>query len=455
MEHQQEKETSLRDLQTVREQLETERAKRMQLEKSATNQKAEIARLSDRSVKLDKELNKALKDLKDKEWEIKQLESKQDKTIVEHVHVLEEAKRVTDRQLIEVQIELEKMKTYARSLQMAKSKMQGEAEDLSLKYVRELKSREQDIKDQEKKTTETLANLEKERRAKEEAELHNYRVQTELQQARQQAEELSERLVATERSKHALEDELERLVEESTSSDSLAKVQRTYESRIAELETELDESEMAKVTALNIRDQIERQHAEIRNMVLTSSPLDKDFHSKLLREFQRSEDALKRRMSIRPNHPRLSGTRSLHPKSTTHTSPRKSLGSSQSPDSAKPSRDAGTKVTVLKQHVECLQAQMVASTRVRQHLETTVRELTVELAKSDGSKQSLEKYKVRLVKENEKLSRLLQDESNARRAAEAAQVVDVQAMWVKFQGALTDERESCIRLEESRKALVS
>ncbi len=447
----------MRELQTVREQLETEKTKRTLLEKTATSQKAELAKLKDRNVTFDKELNKALKDLKDKEWDIKQLESKQDKTIVEHVHVLEEAKRVTDRHLTEVQDELEKMKTYARSLQMAKSKMQGEAEDLSLKYVRELKNREQDIKGQEKKTTEALTNLEKERRAKEEAELHNYRVQTELQQARQEAEELSERLVAAERSKNALEEELERLVEESGGSHSLAKVQRTYESRIAELETELDESEMAKTTALNIRDQIERQHAEIRKMVLTGSPLDKDFHSKLLREFQRSEDALKSQVSIRPKHPRLSGANPLHPMSS-HASPRKSLNSSQSnssPDSTKPVYDADIKVAVLKQHVQCLEANMAASTRVRQHLETTVRELTADLAKSDGSKQSLEKYKARLVKENERLSRLLQEEANARRAAEAAQVDDVQAMWDKFQGALTDERECHNRMEESRKALVS
>ena len=42
-------------------------------------------------------------DLKSREWEVKQLESKQDKTIVEHVHFLEEAKRVTDRQLADAQ----------------------------------------------------------------------------------------------------------------------------------------------------------------------------------------------------------------------------------------------------------------------------------------------------------------------------------------------------------------
>ena len=79
----------------MRKQMETEAAKRKQLEHSYTTQKAEIIRLKDLNIKFDRDLNKALKDLKDREWEIKQLEAKQDKTIVEHVHVLEEAKRVT------------------------------------------------------------------------------------------------------------------------------------------------------------------------------------------------------------------------------------------------------------------------------------------------------------------------------------------------------------------------
>ena len=42
----------------------------------------------------------------------------------------------------------------------------------------------------------------------------------------------------------------------------------------------------------------------------------------------------------------------------------------------------------------------------------------------------------------------------ARRAAEAAQLDGVQAMWDRFQTTLSQERESYARLEESRKALV-
>jgi myosin protein heavy chain len=69
--------------------------------------------------------------LKNREWDVKQLESKQDKTIVEHVHVLEEAKRVTDRQLADAQLELQKNAAYIRSLEKSKTRLAGEAEDLA------------------------------------------------------------------------------------------------------------------------------------------------------------------------------------------------------------------------------------------------------------------------------------------------------------------------------------
>ena len=51
------------------------------------------------------------------------MESKPDKTIVEHVHVLEEAKRVTDRQLTDAQMELQKNAAYICSLEKSKTRL--------------------------------------------------------------------------------------------------------------------------------------------------------------------------------------------------------------------------------------------------------------------------------------------------------------------------------------------
>src|SRR4051812_43108519 len=104
----------------IRKQLETETTKRAQLEKSAGSHSRETAKLKDTIVKFERDLKKAHDDIHNKEWEISQLKSKQDKTIVEHVHVLEAAKKVTDGQLADAQVELQRLTTYVRSLEKAK-----------------------------------------------------------------------------------------------------------------------------------------------------------------------------------------------------------------------------------------------------------------------------------------------------------------------------------------------
>ena len=83
-----EKANTQRQLESIRNQLDSEVKRRTQLEQSLSSQKKEMAMLKDRGIKQDRELKKALDDLKAREWDIKQLEAKQDKTIVEHVHVL-------------------------------------------------------------------------------------------------------------------------------------------------------------------------------------------------------------------------------------------------------------------------------------------------------------------------------------------------------------------------------
>lgn len=452
-EYQQERDARFRDLQTVRDKLETETAKRTQLEKTVVSQKAELSKLKEHNSTIGKDLTKALKDLRDREWDVKQLVSKQDKTIVEHVHVLEEAKRVTDKELVRTQTELQKKDIIIRSLQTTRSKMQGEAEDLAIKYSRELRDKEQEMKVFEKRFSEALINLEKERRGREETELNIHRVQTELQQARQQAEDFSERLVAAERLRNAREAELERLVEEPQDAAPFAKMQREYESRIHDLESRLDDSELARVVATNVREQIERQHAELRRLVMEKKSTDKEFHSELVRAFQKADTTLKKESSPGPNHSRLNGP-SNHQSISWQTSPRRSLYSPFDV-SEKSKLDADKQISALKHHVQLLEVQMAVSTRIREHLETTLHALASELEKGDGSRSSMERYKATLIRENDRLTDLLREESVARNAAEVAQVTGIQAMWDMFQKTIVDEREKHVRLEESRKALVS
>jgi myosin protein heavy chain len=201
----------------------------MQLEKASSNQKAEIAKLKDRNAKIDRELTKALDDLKAREWDVKQLLSKQDKTIVEHVHVLEEAKRVTDRLLQEAQLELRRNENFIRSLQSAKTKMASEAEDMAVKNERELRTKEKEVKMQQEKVTRALVGVEKERKGKEDAELQILRLQYELQQVQNHAKDVEGQLLAVQQSKSTLENEVDRLAGEG-SGVSLANLQRQYES---------------------------------------------------------------------------------------------------------------------------------------------------------------------------------------------------------------------------------
>ncbi|KAL1700520.1 nonmuscle myosin heavy chain b [Schizophyllum commune] len=449
-----------RQLESSKKELESETSKRTTLEQRLASQKAELVRIKDHNVKLERDLKKALDDLKAREWEVKQLESKQDKTIVEHVHVLEEAKRVTDRQLADAQLELQKNIAYIRSLEKAKSRLMHEAEDMQRETERErleMRNRDKTGRVQEERAAKAIADLEKERKEKDLAELQVRRLQNELHNTQTRVEELVEQVQIVQRSKDALEKELERLADETITPNSMAKMQRQYETKIAELQAQLDESESANATSNRIRERIERQHAEIRDLVLNTAPSDPSFQSRLIRELQALDDELTNTPS-RPRKSRSSASANdFRRMSNVSPSKRGSDGhSGRTRTSSRPDAPhiSERQISALKQQVQVLELQMAAQERVRQHLESSIREMTAELENSDGSKQFLQQYKVRLAKENARLTELLAEEAEARRVAEAAQIDGIQAMWSKFQHAITEERENYTRLEESRKALL-
>ena len=421
-----------------------------------TKQKTEIVRLKDINIKFERDLNKALNDLKAREWEVKQLEAKQDKTIVEHVHVLEEAKKVTDKQLLDAQLELQRQAAYIRSLEKSKTRLTSEAEDLDRqreKEQAELRGLLKAARAQEEKATRALTDAEQAKRAKEAAELQTRRLQNELQIAQTQVEDVSQQLATVQRAKDNLEVELTRLADEADAPTSIAKVQRQYESRISQLEQQLEDAQLSGSTALRIKEHVDRQHQEIRRLIM-SGPKDEAFRTRLLRELQLADDEMERELLLRSQGVRTNNTGTA--RTMANVTPKKTNGRVRKeslPDSTR-TPDKSAQVNALKQEVQLLEIQMAASTRVRHHLEALLRDMTAELDNSDGSKQSLEQTRARLAREKTKLAELLQDEADARRAAQAAQLEDVQAMWKKFQNTLLEERESYSRLEESRKALV-
>lgn len=117
--------------QPLKKRLEAETTKCTQLEQLASRQKPELVQLRDKTAKYDRELNKVLTDLEYREWDVKQLESNRDTTIVEHVHVLKEAKRMPDRQLADAQKDLKEKSTYIRPLEKMKHSLTSKAEDMA------------------------------------------------------------------------------------------------------------------------------------------------------------------------------------------------------------------------------------------------------------------------------------------------------------------------------------
>jgi myosin heavy chain 9/10/11/14 len=450
-----------RQLDASKKQLDAETSKRTQLEKKASAQKSELIALKDHKVKLERDLNKALKDLKDREWQIKQLESKQDKTIVEHVHVLEEAKRVTDGLLKQAQEELRKQDAYIRSLENAKKLLAGEAEDLARETERErleLNAQTKAARGQEERAIRALADAENEKRAREALEIQVRRLQADLLSGQSQTNEVRQQLLIVQRSKDNLETELARLADEVDSPNAMAKVQRDYEQRIAQLEAQLEDSESSRNMAVRIKEHVDRQHAEIRRLLQSSGPKDDTFRSRLLRELQLADEEMEREMADRSAQ--LQGNKAV---TFSPTTPTKNNGvlrlrkdsKADLPRTPERQLNADRQTAALRQQVQVLELQMAASDRVRQHLETALREVTSDLEKSDGSKAHLQRCQARLSKEKARLAELLEEEALARHTAQANHSEGVQAIWNKFKATMEEERQSYARLEESRKALVS
>ena len=289
-----EKNVQDRQVDTLKQQLHAETSKYAQLEKVASRQKAELIQLQDKNANFDREINKLLTELKRNEWDIKQLESRQDKTIVEHVHVLEEAKRVTDRQLADAQKELERQTVYIRSLEKAKARLANEVEDLARVTEKEhsvLRSNEKAARAQEALVKKAVLEAELERKNRQVSEANVRRLQEDLQVSQNEVADVTQQFLSMQRSKDELEVELARLADEADGTQSLAKLQRQHQARISQLETQLEEAQVTSSTVVRIQDLIDRQHAEIRRMILSDGSKDTQFRDAILRELVSAEQA--------------------------------------------------------------------------------------------------------------------------------------------------------------------
>ena len=444
-------------MEAIKTQLGQETTRRVQAEQRASQNTTEFARLKDRVIKFERDLNKAQSDLQARDWEVKQLKANQNKTIVEHVHVLQEAKKRTDIQLAETQQELLKEQARVKSLEKTKARLMGEAEDAARQAEKELvalRSKEKNVKSYEEKATKAIADAERERKLREATELQTRRLQTELRDTQNHLMEMEQQLGTAQRTRDTLEAEMSSLATESDGANALAKMRRQYEARISQLEAKVADAEVVRTTAERIKQRIDQQHAELRRLISSSGPRD-DFRERILKELQQADDAMEREYNRKTS--KVPEIRTFSNVSPTKRQSVELNGSSRvrrDSQPAEPSRpDAQT--AQLQHQVQALELRIIASDRVRQHLESSLRELTVDLESSDGSKQSLEKHRAKVARENNRLAELLNEEAEARRASEASQMDGIKTMWQKFQTTIETERESYGRLEESRKALVS
>ncbi|EIW76062.1 nonmuscle myosin heavy chain b [Coniophora puteana RWD-64-598 SS2] len=435
-----------RQMESTRKQLEAETAKRQQLQTVASSQKTELVTTKEKLAKFEEELNKTLKDLKNKEWECRQLESKQDKTIVEHVHVLEEAKRVTDKQLSTAQQELQKNATYIRSLEKARNKLMREAEDSSLETRREqleFRAAEKNAQLNAERAEKAIARAESEKKAKEAAELQVRRLQSELHTAHAELEGRTDELLTAKRSKEQLENELAHLVDEMPMSDARNNTSKEAEQRIAELERQLADATSSEVVLAQIQHRVDQQHRELRALIMKDAPKNDSFRKRLMQELQAADEALAKEVKA---HIQQKPSRNVHfnlpPSPAPKKAPRPSL------TDPKPDRQNDE----LKQQVQTLEIRIEASERVRQHYESVIRDMTSDLENINDAKEFLQKCRRRLSEENARLSTMLDEEANVRRTAESSE--DVQAVWAKFRATLDEEQLAYGRLEESRKALL-
>lgn len=457
-----EKATWSRQLDALKSQLEAEVTRRAHLEKSQTGRNTEAARLRERVAKMEKDMVNLQKDIGDRDWQIKQLKANQNKTIVEHVHVLQEAKRVTDVQLEDTQRELAKEKAKVQLLEKTKARMIGEAEDAARAHEQELislRSNEKNSRALEQKAAKAVADMDRERKLREISEMQSKRLQGELQAAQGQVSDLERNLYTVQRAKDTLESEITSLAADGDSANSMRKIRRDYEARITQLEAQVDDAEAAKTLADRIKQKIDQQHAEIRRLITSTGPRD-NFRERLLKELKNVDDALTAEFPTRVvrsgKRNSVQGLANLIPSKRVSTPPDSNGLARSRRDSqpADPPRTPDKHSMQLKQQVQALELRIVASDRVRQHLEAALKELTADLENSDGSKQSLDAQRAKIARENSRLTLLLNQEAEARRAAEASQTDGINAMWKKFQTTIEGERESYAKLEESRKALV-
>ncbi|KAI7941197.1 hypothetical protein MJO28_013482 [Puccinia striiformis f. sp. tritici] len=461
-----------RQVEDLRSKLEVEMTKRVELEHDNSSLEKDLKVHKDTVSDHEKNSASLRKELTLKNQELHKAISLQDKTIVEHVHVLEEAKKYTDRQLSEAQALLRDQTGQLKLLDRTVARLKGEAEDLTRELQKEKAQNRQSNAAQHRRVSGAhdnknevhllKLNLDKEKIARGQAEANVRKLQTELQKAKEGVTSMGN----VGRRSHP----------ENTGMSGPAK--KEYENRISDLERQLQERDtiLNKATIDRVKKQVEQRYTDLIHLVQSDpNKTENELKNKLLAELQQANQELEDEMASSLDS---LGRPVIEPMKTfangaafkrNHGRPGSVARMSREIDQNALGQDRFKVIQLeetirkherathgLQADLQVMSIQQIKSDVIRNHLESQLNGL-LKILNTEDSNQSItiEEIKRKLNIENEQLQELLKEEIEARSLAEQSRLKGSQNLK-EIQNSLTnsmDDRFS--KLESNQFNLLS
>ncbi|OAV99523.1 hypothetical protein PTTG_08412 [Puccinia triticina 1-1 BBBD Race 1] len=460
-----------RQVEDLKSKLEVELTKRVELEHDNLTLEKDLKVHKDTVSDHEKNSASLRKELTLKNQELRKAILLQDKTIVEHVHVLEEAKKYTDRQLSEAQALLRDQTGQLKLLDRTVARLKGEAEDLTRELQKEKAQNRQShaqhrrvsgANDNKNEVHLLKLNLDKEKVARTQAEANVRKLQAELKSAQEGVTSMGN----VGRRSHA----------ESTEMSGTAK--KEYENRIADLERQLHERDaiLNKATIDRVKKQVEQRYTDLIQMVKSDpNKTENELKNKLLAELQQANQELEDEMASsldslgRPVIEPMKSFANGAAFKRNHGRPGSVARMSREIDQNALGQDRFKMIQLeetirkheranhdLQADLQVMSIQQIKSGVIRNHLESQLSGLLKILNSEDSNSSiTIEEIKRKLNVENEQLQELLKEEIEARSLAEQSRLKGSQNLK-EIQNSLTnsmDDRFS--KLESNQFNLLS
>lgn len=399
-------------------------SKRRELaESSSKQQKDRLDILQQQHGFKDKEISKIKDELAATQAELKKVQSMTNKTIVEHVHVLEEAKKYTDRQLQDAQGKLQELAHYTKTLEKSKARLVSENEDLN----RENNKLQQETRAGTRGVLTSANNVSPNAHSAE-----NKMVKS----LESKVNELNTALRSARRERDEAQSNARR--KDLQMEENLSRSKQQYEARITELERELRGSQTARSTTFQ----------NLEDLVKSSNDGDDVFRHKLLEELRMGHDELETDITAKADllhhHKMSNGITSKADNKPLYTfgniAPNKrnsvvtpsdlrrasleqrngNPNPSSPPLDSRQREKSEQRANDLQKQLSALELQMQSGTKVRKHLEATLRDLSADVQGQNGHQFSLDAARRKMAQDNTRLNMLLREEEEARKAAELA-----------------------------------